>query len=130
MTEIFSVDRVRLDKWLWAARFFKTRGLAVDAIEGGKVRVNGQRAKPAKEMKIGMEINVRAHVERTVIVRRLSDARRPATEAVTLYEETPESIIRREREVELRRIAPRREIGEGRPTKRDRRRITQFTEKL
>ncbi|CAK0779845.1 heat shock protein Hsp15 [Gammaproteobacteria bacterium] len=128
MTEPPSVDRVRLDKWLWAARFFKTRSLAVEAIEGGKVRVNGDRAKPAKEVRIGMKIAVRTHVERTVMVRRLSDVRRPAVEAVTLYEETPESIAQREQEAELRRLAPQRETGEGRPTKRDRRRITRFTE--
>ena len=120
------VERVRLDKWLWAARFFKTRALSVQAIEGGKVRVNGERAKPAKEVRIGMEILVNTHVERTVIVRRLSTMRRPAVEAATLYEETPESITRREREIELRRLAPQREAGEGRPTKRDRRRITRF----
>lgn len=127
MAEPPAVERVRLDKWLWAARFFKTRGLAVDAIEGGKVRVNGERAKPAKEVRTGMKITVRTHIERTVIVRRLSDARRPAVEAVTLYEETPESIIQREREVELHRLAPQRETGDGRPTKRDRRRMEYFT---
>ncbi|CAK0756279.1 heat shock protein Hsp15 [Gammaproteobacteria bacterium] len=128
-TEIPSVERVRLDKWLWAARFFKTRSLAVEAIEGGKVRVNDERAKPAKEVRLGMKITVRTHVERTVMVRRLSDVRRPAVEAVTLYEETAESVTQREREAELRRLAPQREIGEGRPTKRDRRRITRFIEK-
>jgi len=128
MTETSFTERVRLDKWLWAARFFKTRSLAVEAIEGGKVRVNDERAKPAKEVRLGMKLTIRTHVERTVIVRRLSDVRRPAVEAVTLYEETPESVIQRERETELRRLTPKRETGEGRPTKRDRRRITRFIE--
>ncbi len=128
MTDPSPLERVRLDKWLWAARFFKTRGLSVKAIEGGKVRVNGDRAKPAKEVRIGMEIRVNTHVERTVIVRRLLDVRRPAVEAVTLYEETPESVVRREREAELHRLTPKRETGEGRPTKRDRRKIIRFTD--
>jgi len=119
-------ERVRLDKWLWAARFFKTRTLAVEAIDGGKVRVNGERAKPAKEVKVGMKLTVRAHLERTVIVKRISNMRRPATEAITMYEETPESIIERERATELRRLAPQRISGEGRPTKRDRRKIDRF----
>jgi len=119
-------ERVRLDKWLWAARFFKTRTLAVEAIDGGKVRVNGERAKPAKEVKVGMKLTVRAHLERTVIVKRISNMRRPATEAITMYEETPESVIERERATELRRLAPQRISGEGRPTKRDRRKIDRF----
>ncbi len=126
MNETSSVDRVRLDKWLWAARFFKTRSLSVKAIEGGKVRVNGDRPKPSREVRVGMEITINTHVERTIIVRRVFDVRRPASEAVTLYEETPESITRREREIELRRLAPQREAGEGRPTKRDRRKIMRF----
>lgn len=130
MSECINIERVRLDKWLWAARFFKTRSLAVDAIEGGKVRINGQRVKPAKEVKIGMELSVRTHIERTVIIRRISDMRRPAVEAASLYEETPESLTKRAHEAELRRLAPHREAGEGRPTKRDRRKIVRFTKIL
>ncbi|CAK0772270.1 heat shock protein Hsp15 [Gammaproteobacteria bacterium] len=122
-------ERVRLDKWIWAARFFKTRTMAVEAIEGGKVRIQGTRPKPAKEVRIGMEITIRAQIERTVIVRRLSNVRRPAVEAMTLYEETPESIARREKETELRKLAPKREMGEGRPTKRDRRQIDRLEKK-
>jgi len=122
-------ERVRLDKWLWAARFFKTRTLAVNAIEGGKIRVQGTRPKPAKEVRVGMEITIRAQIERTVVVRRLLNIRRPAVEAMTLYEETPESLARREKEVELRKLAPKREMGEGRPTKRDRRQIDRLEKK-
>jgi ribosome-associated heat shock protein Hsp15 len=128
MSETTASDRVRLDKWLWAARFFKTRSLAVDAIDHGHVQVNGERVKPAKEVRLGMQVTVRSHLERTVVVRGLSDVRRGAPEAARLYEETPESVARREQEAERRRLAPQRERGEGRPTKRDRRQIRSFTE--
>ncbi len=128
MSETTASDRVRLDKWLWAARFFKTRSLAVDAIDHGHVQVNGERVKPAKEVRLGMQVTVRSHLERTVVVRGLSDVRRGAPEAARLYEETPESVAQREQEAERRRLAPQRERGEGRPTKRDRRQIRSFTE--
>jgi ribosome-associated heat shock protein Hsp15 len=128
MSETTVPDRVRLDKWLWAARFFKTRSLAVDAIDHGHVQVNGERVKPAKEVRLGMQVTVRSYLERTVVVRGLSDVRRGAPEAARLYEETPESVARREQEAERRRLAPQRERGEGRPTKRDRRQIRSFTE--
>ncbi len=123
-----ALERVRLDKWLWAARFFKTRRLAVDAIASGQVQVNGERVKPAKEIRPGAQIMVRTHLERTVIVQALATVRRGAAEAAQLYEETPDSLTRREQEREQRHLAPRREPGEGRPTKRDRRHIRRLTE--
>ncbi len=127
-SETTAPNRVRLDKWLWAARFFKTRSLAVAAIDSGKVHVNGERAKPAKEVRLGMQVTVRSPLDRTVVVRGLSDVRRGAPEAALLYEETPESVTRREQAAEQRRLAPQRETGEGRPTKRDRRQIRRFVE--
>jgi len=99
-------ERVRVDKWLWAARFFKTRGLASEAIQGGRVHVGGVRAKPAKEVRVGdtLEITI-GQAAWTVVVRRLSDRRGPAVEAALLYEETPESRERRERLAAERRAA-------------------------
>lgn len=121
-------EKFRLDKWLWAARFFKTRGLAVDAIDGGKVRVDGARPKAAKEVHIGAEIRItRPDGEWTVIVRGLSNQRRGAPEAALLYEETEDSRMRRESEAERRKAEfGDRERGAGRPTKRDRRLIHRF----
>ncbi len=120
----------RLDKWLWAARFFKTRGLAVEAINGGKVQVNGQRVKPARNIHGGSEIRIRkSSFEITVVVRGLARQRRPAKEAVLLYAETDASRRQREEAEELRRLLPVRPVrGVGRPTKRDRRRIHRFVE--
>jgi Ribosome-associated heat shock protein implicated in the recycling of the 50S subunit (S4 paralog) len=116
-------DRVRLDKWLWAARFFKTRAKAKAAIEGGKVECEGVRAKPAKEIGVGTELRIRQGFEvRVVHVRGLSEQRRSAPEAAGLYEETAESIARREEEAARRRA--RREfvdLPEQRPDRRDRR---------
>lgn len=128
LTEDDDDERVRLDKWLWAARFFKTRNLAIDAINGGKVHLNQQRVKPAKEVHIGNELKIRTgYIERTVIVKALSIQRRPASEAVLLYEETPESIIAREKTVELHRQEhAARPRGTGRPTKKERRAIHKF----
>lgn len=121
--------KFRLDKWLWAARFFKTRGLAVDAIDGGKVRVDGLRAKASKELRIGNEVRItRADGEWTVTVKGLSLQRRGAPEAALLYEETEESRVRREADAERRKAEfGERERGTGRPTKRDRRLIHRFT---
>jgi ribosome-associated heat shock protein Hsp15 len=117
-------DRVRLDKWLWAARFFKTRGLAADAIDGGKVDVNGTRAKRAKMIQVGDEVRVRqAPFEHVVHVRGLSERRGPASVAATLYEETAESKARRESLATQIRSMPSDEWESGRPTKRDRREI-------
>jgi ribosome-associated heat shock protein Hsp15 len=118
-------DRVRIDKWLWAARFFKTRGAATQAVIGGRVHVNGARVKPAKELAIGdtVEISMRGH-KRTVRVLGLSERRGPAAVAATLYEETPESVATREQAALERRVTRPlgADLGE-RPTKRDRRRL-------
>ncbi|HDN25891.1 MAG TPA: RNA-binding protein [Thioploca sp.] len=121
-------SQVRIDKWLWAARFFKTRSLATEAVAGGKVHLNQQRTKAAKEVHIGDELTIRTgQMERTVIVQTLSKQRRPAKEAVLLYQETPESIQRNEQATELRRqAAALRPRGVGRPTKKERRTIHRF----
>ena len=123
--------RVRLDKWLWAARFFKTRGLASEAIKGGKVALNGSRTKPSREIRVGDRLEVRQGLDlKTVIVRGLSDRRGPAPVARQLYEETAESIAARERAAEQRRLAnAHRQRGQGRPSKRERRQIHSFTGK-
>lgn len=122
-----SDERMRIDKWLWAARFFKTRGLASDAIDGGKIKVNGVQVKPAKEIAIGDTVEINAHEKWIVIVRGLNAQRRPALEARLLYEETLESKERREKLAELQRKAPTPGADiKGRPTKRDRRQIRRF----
>lgn len=122
--------RIRLDKWLWAARFYKTRSLAKQAIEGGKVYYNGQRVKVSKDVEVGAELRVRTgSVERTVKVIALSEQRRGAPEAQQLYEETAESITRCEQEAVLRKQAHQQyQPPPGKPGKRDRRRIHQFNE--
>lgn len=121
---------VRLDKWLWAARFFKTRSKAKEAIEGGKVHVAGSRAKPSRDVVVGEELVVRQGFdERAVIVLAVSDQRRGASEAQALYQERAESIERREREASQRKLAGGAMISEGKPSKRDRRRINDFREK-
>jgi ribosome-associated heat shock protein Hsp15 len=118
-------DRVRLDKWLWAARFYKTRSLAAAAVERGRVDVNGIPAKPARDLHPGDELVLRQDdgMKRTLVIRALSVQRGPATVAQTLYEETAESLAERKRVAEARRLAPEpgRSIEQGRPTKRDRR---------
>lgn len=119
-------ETMRLDKWLWCARFYKTRSLAAEEIAKGRVTVNGQPAKPARDLRCGDLVALRqAMVPRTVLVRALSGARGPAPVAQLLYEETPESIAAREKAAELRRLAPEpaASLHEGRPTKRDRREI-------
>ena len=119
---------VRLDKWLWAARFFKTRSQAKTAIDGGHVRLNGKRAKAAKEVKCGDTLDIRRGWEGlTVRVEGLSGRRRGAAEAAVLYRETEASMAKREREMELRRAA-RLQSSYGRPSKRDRRRMERFRE--
>ena len=115
---------VRLDKWLWAARFYKTRALAVADIDKGRLVVNDTVAKPARELKVGDRIELRhPGFPRTIVVLALSDMRGPAPVARTLYEETPESVTERERRAEQRRmgIEPADSREQGRPTKRDRR---------
>lgn len=122
-------DRLRLDKWLWAARFFKTRGLAADEIDKGRLQVNGQVAKASRELRAGDVVGIRqGPVERTVVVRALSTVRGPAPQAQLLYEETPQSIATRLAETEQRKTAaePANAIEHGRPTKRDRRQLADW----
>lgn len=118
-----SETRVRLDKWLWAARFFKTRALASEAVKGGKVAVNGQRSKPGRELQVGDTLNLQqGYEQKTLVVRALSGRRGPASVAQQLYEETVESAAKRAEEKTLRQLADKqRPRGAGRPTKRDRR---------
>ena len=122
-------ERLRIDKWLWAARFYKTRSLAAKAVEGGRVKLNGERAKPSKEVKPGDSIELRAgELQWSVEVRAVAARRGPAPEAAKLYAETEESRAKRERIVLLRRAGPHpASDGRGRPTKRDRRMIRRFT---
>jgi ribosome-associated heat shock protein Hsp15 len=125
-------EKVRIDKWLWAARFYKTRSMAAAAVTGGHVQVNGARVKAARAVAIGDELRiVRNEMEFVVIVQALSDKRRPATVARTLYEETEESKAAREMRVTERRLM---NLGRDfpppkRPGKRDRRLIRRFTKK-
>ncbi|HTO19319.1 MAG TPA: S4 domain-containing protein [Pseudomonas sp.] len=120
-------DKVRLDKWLWAARFFKTRALAKAAIEGGKVQHRGERCKPGKEPKVGEEYLIRTGFdERTVRVLALSDVRRGAPEAQLLYQETEESVARREEAARQRQAGALGIETDGRPTKKQRRQIHRF----
>ncbi|MDB4908977.1 MAG: RNA-binding protein [Gemmatimonadetes bacterium] len=124
-------EKTRLDKWLWAARFFKTRSLASDAIDGGKVELNGERAKRAKGVKPGDDVRIKLGAyEHRVTVLALSDRRGPASEAQKLYEELAESRLARERLAEQHRIAPGFAYEErGRPTKKDRRDLEDLREK-
>jgi ribosome-associated heat shock protein Hsp15 len=119
------VDGVRIDRWLWAARLFKTRGAATEAVLGGKAHVNGVRVKPSKDVRPGDRLEVTiGEVRREVVVRAIADRRGPASVAATLYDETPESVARREQHAAARRLA--RPLGADlgtRPTKRDRRRL-------
>lgn len=122
-------ERIRLDKWLWAARFYKTRALAKAAIEGGKVHHQGDRCKPSKEPKIGEQYVIRTGFdEKTVIVEALSGVRRGAPEARLLYRETEDSIERREKAAEMRKAGALGMQTDGRPTKKQRRQIHQFRE--
>ena len=124
------LERQRLDKWLWAARFFKTRQLAGEAINGGKVHLNGQRTKPGKEVCAGSQLRIhKGSLEWELEVLGLSRQRLPASEAVKLYRESDASQLRRQQQLEQRRaeraLAPRPNLG--RPSKRDRRKIERFT---
>lgn len=122
-------ERVRLDKWLWAARFYKTRALASDQIANGRISVNGQPAKASREVRVGDRIELpQGSVRRTVVVVALSEVRGPAPVAQTLYAETPESIAARQKAAELRRfgVEPAATLDAGRPTKRDRRQLAQW----
>ncbi len=118
------MDRLRIDKWLWAARFYKTRSLAAEEIGKGRVEVNGAEVKPAREVKVDDTVTLRREgITRVVVVRGLSNLRGPAPVAQQLYEETPESVAQREQAAETRRLSPEpaHAIEHGRPTKRERR---------
>lgn len=122
-------ERVRIDKWLWAARFFKTRALASQAVDGGKVHVNGDRVKAARAVRLGDRLEIRRGQEQfEVIVRALSDQRGPAVDAQELYEETEASAAKRTADADQRRaLAAAMPRSEGRPDKRSRRAIVRFT---
>jgi ribosome-associated heat shock protein Hsp15 len=119
------MEQVRIDKWLWAARFFKTRGAATEAVLGGRVSVNGVRAKPSKEIKRDDTVELRiGHRQWTVVVAGLADKRGPAAVSAALYDETPESRAAREQaELQWRLAAPPGADAGARPTKQDRRRL-------
>ena len=126
-----SSSSVRIDKWLWAARFFKTRSLATEGVNGGKVELNGLRPKPSKEVKVGDQLRVRlGPFIHAITIRALSERRGPAAAAALLFEESPESVAERERLREQHRLAPsiHREEG-GRPTKKERRAMSAFEER-
>jgi ribosome-associated heat shock protein Hsp15 len=124
------MEKLRIDKWLWAARFFKTRSLAKAAIEGGKVQIDGRRIKVSREVAPGDQLRLRqGWDERDVVVVALSDQRRGAPEAQALYRETEESIERRQRSAQARKLAGgMTERPAGRPDKRARRQIHRFRE--
>ncbi len=122
------MDKLRIDKWLWAARFYKTRSLASEEITKGRVEVNGLEAKPSREVKVGDTVQLRREaVVRTVVVKGLSATRGAAQVAQQLYEETPDSLRAREQAAEQRRLAPEPALAieHGRPTKRGRRELDQ-----
>ena len=117
----------RIDKWLWAARFYRTRGKAKEAIDGGKVHINGTRAKPSKDLNIGDMLELtQGWDEKTVVVKALSDVRRSAQISQELYAETAASLAKRERIAEQRKAAGNQVRNEGRPSKKNRRLIHQF----
>lgn len=119
---------MRIDKWLWAARFYKTRSLAQQAVEGGKVRLNSERVKPAKDVRVGdaLDLNLAAQ-DWTITVRGLSDKRGPARVAQTLYEESVESQSRRAQQAALCKLSTEPALArQGRPTKRDRRQLERW----
>ncbi len=120
-----SDERIRLDKWLWAARFFKTRSLATEAVDGGKVQVNGERVKPARAVRVGDQMSVRiGPYVWGIVVRGLSDRRGPAPEAQKLYEEASASLSERLATADrIRAARPMNPLQKGRPTKKDRREL-------
>ncbi|QHM77183.1 Heat shock protein 15 [Mixta theicola] len=123
-----TAEGVRLDKWLWAARFYKTRALAREMIEGGKVHYNGQRSKPSKLVELDAELTLRqGNDERTVIIRAVTDRRGPASEAQQLYSETPESVEKREKMALARKLnALTMPHPDRRPDKKERRDLMKF----
>lgn len=128
--EVSDGPRVRLDKWLWAARFYKTRALAHDAIEAGRVRLAGERVKPSREVRVDDVLNLHINdYEWVVTVRKLSERRGPASEARELYAETEASLAARLATIEQRRLMVEPGVGlRGRPSKKDMRLIHRFTE--
>ncbi len=125
--EVEAPDAMRLDKWLWAARFFKTRQLAVEAVNGGHVHLDGKRVKPGREIRVGAELHIRRDsLEWAIVVKALPKQRRPAAEALLCYEEAEESIAKRRLAQEQLRLTHQESPAPGRPTKRDRRMIHRF----
>jgi ribosome-associated heat shock protein Hsp15 len=124
-------EAIRIDKWLWAARFFKTRSLAAEAVNGGKIEVNGARAKASRIMRLGDTLTIRrGPYEWTVVVKGLAKLRRPAPEAQILYEETAESIRQREAASAQLKLERTPEFNSpGRPSKKDRRAVLRFTKR-
>ncbi len=122
-----NTEAVRLDKWLWAARFYKTRSIARTMVDGGKVHYNGQRSKPSKMVELGAVITLRqGNEEKTVTIEKVSDQRRGAPEAQTLYSETADSIEKREQEALRRKLNAHNPSPERRPDKKQRRDIIKF----
>jgi len=121
-------DKQRLDKWLWAARFFKTRALAAEAVSGGKVHVNGERVKPARAVKPGDRLKItRGQLEYDIVICQLNSQRRPAKEAQQMYEESATSIKAREEQQAMNRAMNASvSFGDRRPSKKDRRQIVRF----
>jgi ribosome-associated heat shock protein Hsp15 len=126
-----TMEKIRLDKWLWAARFFKTRAKAKQAIEGGKVHMNGVRGKPSKEIRIGDELQIRqGWDEKAVLVTALSEQRRGAQQAALLYAETAQSIQQREEAAEKRKsLSGLQHHPDGKPSKKERRLLHRFKDK-
>jgi len=121
------MDAVRIDKWLWAARFFKTRSLAKTAIEGGKIQIDGVKAKASRQLELGAILTIRQGLDtRTVIVSALSDQRRGAPEAMLLYSETAESVVLREENAAKRKAINNASVSDGKPNKKQRRQIHRF----
>lgn len=122
-----SITGVRLDKWLWAARFYKTRSLATEMISGGKVQVNGQRCKPGRKIEVGATLTLwQGHDEKELVVKGLSEKRLSAPLAQTLYEETEDSIARRTERAEQRRLMADADPRASRPDKKQRRALLRF----
>ncbi|GAB2639220.1 ribosome-associated heat shock protein Hsp15 [Vibrio panuliri] len=128
MNEMSSpAEAVRLDKWLWAARFYKTRSIARNMVDGGKVHYNGQRSKPSKTVELGAIITLRqGNEEKTVTIEKISGQRRGAPEAQTLYSETAESMAKREENALRRKLNAHNPSPERRPDKKQRRDIIKF----
>lgn len=127
-----SADKVRIDKWLWAARLYKTRSAATEAVDGGKIEINGESVKPAKPVKPGDEVRIRnGPFEHVLVVRGLAERRGSPAVAQALYEERPDSVAARERLREQLRMAPAAFTYEekGRPTKKDRRELQRFIDR-